>query len=81
MLRYFECALVAALDELSWPSMTEIAITQRFDFLIRLRDIKDSRPVKRALQLTLDTTRAVAPSLICIRCLFQTIGSNVIESL
>lgn len=66
-LKYHECPPVAVLRELDWPSMTAVAGTRRFGFLIRVKNMEDSRLVRRALQVTLDVTSVVTPPLISIR--------------
>lgn len=57
MLKYCDCPPVAVLSELGWPAMT---ITQKFDFSLKLKNLKNCRLAGKALNLTLNTTEGIS---------------------
>lgn len=57
VLKCFDCPSIAVLGELGWPAMTEVAGTQKFRVLLRLRNFEDDRLVRRALSFTVNTLK------------------------
>lgn len=52
VLKSYECPPIAVLGELVWPAMSEVAVVQKYAFLMRVENLDVSRLVKRGLQST-----------------------------